>query len=123
MDSGLGHGTGSDSLRGELEISTKRYKHTKWTSHLLSFPTNSTPLRKVGNILKLIMTNGLQNYLFSPEGEGCRFWVYTFVSNLEREGLLESGSAAQTRESMRYYYIHPAGRVERVVKEGKFVSH
>ncbi|KAG6023221.1 hypothetical protein E4U40_004087 [Claviceps sp. LM458 group G5] len=113
-------GGGPDGLQGELEISTKRYMFTDQTIHRLSFPTRGEP--KVEDFVKVINANGLQKYDFHPEWEGCRFWVYTFISRLEREGVVEAGSAVRMKESIPYYYVDSVERIYREPREGKFRS-
>lgn len=113
-------GGGPEGLQGELEISTKKYMFTDQTIHRLVFPTRGQP--KVEDIVKLINANGLQKYDFCSEWEGCRFWVYTFISHLERVGVIESGSAARTNQSIPYYYLNSLERIHRRARKGTFRS-
>ncbi|KAG6198785.1 hypothetical protein E4U22_001029 [Claviceps purpurea] len=107
-------------VRGQIEISTKRYMFTEQTVHLLTFPTRGEP--KVEDIIKLIIANGLQKYDFTPEWEGCRFWTYTLISHLERKGLIEPGSTTRMNGSIPYYYISSTKRIYRESREGTFRS-
>ncbi|KAG6311348.1 hypothetical protein E4U22_002714 [Claviceps purpurea] len=110
-----------DDLRGQIDVSTRTYGCTRKAIHRLSFPTKDPKDKpKVEDIVKLINRNGLHQYTFTPESEGCRFWVCTFMSHLENEGLVESGCVDQTWADAAYYYIDPSGRELRELKEGTF---
>ncbi|KAG6181825.1 hypothetical protein E4U27_002105 [Claviceps purpurea] len=112
-----------DDLRGQIDVSTRTYGCTRKAIHRLSFPTKDPKDKpKVEDIVKLINRNGLHQYTFTPESEGCRFWVCTFMSHLENEGLVESGCADQTWADAAYYYIDPSGRELRELKKGTFVT-
>ncbi|KAF4495256.1 hypothetical protein FAGAP_8613 [Fusarium agapanthi] len=113
-------GYGSDGLRGKIEISSKRYRLTNKAIHQLSFPIHGKP--KVRDIIALINNHGLQKYQFTPEWEGCRYWIYSMISALEQQGIVESGSASQTWEAVSYYYVNPTGYQSREVRAGTFRS-
>ncbi|KAG6180828.1 hypothetical protein E4U10_007445 [Claviceps purpurea] len=112
---------GSKNLRGRLEIATKDYAFTHNAIHQLSFRAIGGP--KVKNIVDMIKAKGLQKYNFTPDWEGCRFWVYMFICHLERGGFVESGSVGKAGLAIPYYYIYPSGRrVLRKAREGTFRS-
>ncbi|RTE68365.1 hypothetical protein BHE90_017257 [Fusarium euwallaceae] len=113
-------GYGSDGLRGKIEISSKRYRFTNKAIHGLSFNVIGKP--KVGDIINLINSNGLQKYTFTPEWEGCRFWVYTLILHLEQQGIVEPESASRAWGAVSYYYINPSGYDVREVRQGTFRS-
>lgn len=52
--------------------------------------------------------------------EGCRFWVYTVISDLEVAGTIDAGSAEATSEALSYYWRYPDGSELREVKQGTF---
>ncbi|KAG6285170.1 hypothetical protein E4U46_006129 [Claviceps purpurea] len=120
MDMALDYDAEDDDCRGRIDISTRKYRFTRKSIHRLFFPTKGRP--KVEHIINLINNNGLHRYTFATENEGCRFWVYTLISYLETEGVVESGSAGQTWADASYYYIDPSGRETRDVSKGKFRS-
>ncbi|KAG6042389.1 hypothetical protein E4U39_006022 [Claviceps sp. Clav50 group G5] len=112
---------GAQNLRGRLEIATKDYAFTHNAIHQLSFRTIGGP--KVKDIVDMIKAKSLQKYEFTPDWEGCRFWVYIFICHLKREGFIESGSVGKAELAISYYYIYPSGRrVLRKAKEGTFRS-
>ncbi|KAG6089070.1 hypothetical protein E4U31_006680 [Claviceps sp. LM219 group G6] len=111
-------GFGNNFMRGQILVSSKEDAHTNNVIHRLSFPTRGNP--EVKDIVGLINNKGLQEYTFTPEMIGCRYWVYKVVLHLEGEGVLDSGSADQTWRAIPYYYLDPSGRVELEVKKGTF---
>ncbi|KAG6140815.1 hypothetical protein E4U28_003321 [Claviceps purpurea] len=110
----------SDVLRGIVLISTRECNFDRWALHTLSFPIKGTPT--VEDIVNIVNRNGLQRFRFNADGQGCRFWVCTFMSHLEKEGLVESGCADQTWADAAYYYIDPSGRELRELTKGIFVT-
>ncbi|KAG6098920.1 hypothetical protein E4U30_007382 [Claviceps sp. LM220 group G6] len=111
-------GFGNNFMRGQILVSSKEDAYTNNVIHRLSFPTRGNP--EVKDIVGLINNKGLQEYTFTPEMIGCRYWVYKVVLHLEGEGVLDSGSADQTWRAIPYYYLDPSGRVELEVKKGTF---
>ncbi|KID96047.1 hypothetical protein MAJ_07958, partial [Metarhizium majus ARSEF 297] len=113
-------GYGSDGQRGKIEISSKRYRYTDKAIHMLSFdPIGGTTVK---NIVDLIQSNGRQKYNFTPEWEGCRYWVYTIISDLEEAGILEPGSGMTAWSAVSYYFANPSGYEPREVRQGTFRS-
>ncbi|KAG5964028.1 hypothetical protein E4U57_005650 [Claviceps arundinis] len=110
----------SDELRGIVFASTREYDFDRQALHTLSFPMKGTPT--VEDIANIVNKNGLHRFRFNTDGQGCRFWVCTFISHLEKEGLVESGCADQTWADAAYYYIDPSGRELRKLTEGTFVT-
>ncbi|KAH7311618.1 hypothetical protein B0I35DRAFT_67623 [Stachybotrys elegans] len=123
-------GYGSDGQRGKIEVWTQRYDHngqathadqtvqTNETIHSLSFELNGR--LTVQNIVDLITRNGRQRYNFTPEWEGCRYWVYTLSSDLEAQRIIQPGSAAAVWSAVSYYYVNPSGYEVRVLRQGTF---
>ncbi|KAG5954691.1 hypothetical protein E4U57_004216 [Claviceps arundinis] len=114
---GLSLDFGRNPFQGQVQVSSKTYRHTERSIHTLSFPTKDKTMVK--DIVDLINKNGLQVYTFSPEFKGCRYWVYKVVSHLEEEGIIDSGSADQTWRAIPYFYM-PSGRIESELKKGTF---
>ncbi|KAG6055425.1 hypothetical protein E4U17_002982 [Claviceps sp. LM77 group G4] len=110
----------SDVTRGIILISTGACNFDREALHTLSFPIKGTPT--VEDVVNFVNKNGLHRYRFGTDGQGCRFWVCTFISHLEKEGLVEYGSADQAWADAAYYYIDPSGRELRELKEGTFVT-
>ena len=58
---------------------------------------------------------------FTEDEEGCRFWIYTLVEDLESEGLIEEGSTAQAYQSLSHYWVNLSGYEPRLrMEEGAF---
>lgn len=66
--------------------------------------------------------NKRQKYIFTEEMEGCRFWIYTVISDLESGGIIDPGSATSAWEAVSYYWRFPEGCEVRAVKQGRFRS-
>jgi hypothetical protein len=76
-------------------------------------PTINNPT--VQQIYNLLTTAGQNNvtldrYKFTDEGNGCAFWVVTFLERLEAEGYLAQGTASQVWGYMQYYYLDNASQ-------------
>ncbi|KAG6023226.1 hypothetical protein E4U40_004092 [Claviceps sp. LM458 group G5] len=110
----------SDETRGIVLTSTRECTFDREALHTLSFPIKGTPT--VEDVANFVNRNGLHRFRFSTDGQGCRFWVCTFISHLEKEGIVEYGCADQTWADAAYYYIDPSGRELRKLKEGTFVT-
>jgi hypothetical protein len=76
----------------------------------------------VAAIFDVIVARGHQKYEFTEDLEGCRFWLYTFVNDLEEMGLIPKGSAAAAWGVMSYYWRYPQGQDVRAIQRGTFRS-
>ena len=111
-------GYGSDGLRGKIEIASKTYTYTNNAIKTLSFPVRV--YTTVENITDLLSLNGRDKYMFTEEEEGCRFWVDTFISDLEGAGIIGTGSRQIALGGLSYYWRNPSGYESREVKQGTF---
>ena len=111
-------GYGSDGQMGKIEIASKKYMHTNKAIKTLSFSV--TQHATVRTITDLINNNGRDKYTFTEEWEGCRFWIYTLISDLEAAGIIPEGSVKATWEAVSRYWRYPSGSESRVIKKGKF---
>lgn len=111
-------GYGSDGLRGKIDLSSKTYQCT--TNHVkkLTFPTSYGVTVK--HVIDLVSRKGRQKYQFTEEEEGCRYWNYVFVSDLEHAGYIQAGSADTALDALSYYWVNPSGKEKRAVKKGTF---
>lgn len=113
-------GYGDDGRRGKIQVASKTYQVTAHAIRTLAFETvDGTTVRTITN---LISSNKRQKYTFSEEFEGCRFWVFTIISDLEGAGLLNPGSGQLALEAVSYYWRSPDGQEFRDVKQGAFQS-
>ncbi|KAF3764148.1 hypothetical protein M406DRAFT_330499 [Cryphonectria parasitica EP155] len=113
-------GYGSDGLRGKVKISSKRYSYTQ--NHVKKITMPASLGLTVQKIVNLVMHNGRQKYQFTPEWEGCRYWNYVVISDLEAAGYISKGNAKSVLAALSLYWRYPAGSGQepRKVKEGTF---
>lgn len=111
-------GYGSDGQRGKIEISSKPYVSTQNAIKTLTFHLKAPAT--VQTIVDTINSKGRDRYKFTEEWEGCRFWMYTFISDLEASGLVSSGSGKATWDAVSLYWRSPNGHEPREVKQGTF---
>ncbi|CRG91080.1 hypothetical protein PISL3812_08128 [Talaromyces islandicus] len=111
-------GYGSDGLRGKIDLASKPYMLTNNAIKSLSF-SPKTPIT-VQSIVNTINSKGRDRYRFTAEWEGCRYWMYTFILDLESAGILASGSGQATWQAVSYYWRNPSGFEPREVKRGRF---
>ncbi|KAI0202708.1 hypothetical protein F4808DRAFT_458871 [Astrocystis sublimbata] len=71
-------------------------------------------------LVELVQKNGRQNYQFTPDWEGCRFWNYTFLQDLEKAKIIHQGSSAKAEEALSFYFRTPSGVEKREMSMGKF---
>lgn len=111
-------GYGSDGLRGKIGVLQLDATYTDETLHAFAYQ----PLRTVSiqDFMHLICENGRDAFDFSPEWEGCRFWMMVVMRDLEDAGWLEEGSADHAREALELYWRNPEGSEPRVMREGTF---
>ncbi|KAK3989617.1 hypothetical protein QBC44DRAFT_241050, partial [Cladorrhinum sp. PSN332] len=113
-------GYGTDGLRGKIQVSSlNNVPYTDETLHAFSY----TPLKSditVGEIRRLINVNGRDPFKFSPEWEGCRFWLSVVTKDLEEAGIVKGGSAAEAEGALFMYWRNPEGSEPRVMRKGVF---
>jgi hypothetical protein len=77
----------------------------------------------VQEIVELIKTKELHNYIFNEDGEGCRYWNLVFLGYMEGKGYIDEGSLGEAREALGYFWYFPAGddrRAPRPIQAGEF---
>ncbi|KAF2786251.1 hypothetical protein K505DRAFT_368390 [Melanomma pulvis-pyrius CBS 109.77] len=111
-------GYGSDGQRGKIQVASKDYVHTQNAIKSVMFPT--TGAYTVSDIINLITQNGREKYTFTEAWEGCRYWIYTFISDLEAAGIIPAGSGQTTWGVVSYYWRNPSGYELRTVAQGTF---
>lgn len=128
----------SDGWRAVVEIasSTDTSKDDAVMASLaiikeLSFPTittttttTTTPTSAyvtVESVINLITSKGRQRYMFTNAVQGCRFWNWNLIVDMEAAGFVSAGSASITWDAMAYYYRDPdGGRELRPLEKGAF---
>jgi hypothetical protein len=83
-------GYGPEGRRGKIQLASKAYVHTHNAIKTVSFRANV--YATVDGITQVINSKGRDRYTFTEELEGCRFWIYTFVQDLEDAGIIDAGS-------------------------------
>lgn len=79
-------GDGADGLTGMLVIESKTYEFTHNATQRVSFATLGQPT--VQTITDLVSRLDRDKYRFTENEEGCRYWIYTFISDLECAGIV-----------------------------------
>ena len=92
-------GYGSDGLRGKIEM-TSTIDRPYTDESLCVFSYQPSKAITVKDIAQLIVKNGRAEFNFSPEWEGCRFWMSVIMRDLEDASLIEKGSAATAMEAV-----------------------
>lgn len=112
-------GWGPDGLRGKIVASSEDCVHASDVSHVVTFHVaEGTTVR---NIMELINKSGRQKYTFTEAFEGCRFWIYTVIGDLEKAGVVTDNESAQRAwDGVSYYHKDPTGKEPRYVGEGAF---
>ncbi len=110
-------GDGADGLAGTVILDSKEYVVTNASIMTLTFkPTEPVTLQA---IMDLIVKNKRDKYRFTDE-EGCRYWMYTLISDLEAGEILAQGSATTAWASISLYWRDPSGSEPRMVERGTF---
>jgi hypothetical protein len=117
-----------DGSNGLLLFWAKDYVGSVNAAYQISYPTMGGPT--VQQIFDLITTpdqynnnRRLDRYRFSEQGNGCAFWIYSFLLRVEQAGYLTQGTATQVWNAMQYYYVGGVAKEQVVVqgiREGTF---
>lgn len=75
---------------------------------------------RVKNVMEVIMSNGRDRYIFTDEGEGCRFWVCTVIKDLEAAEEISKGSAVVAVRTLSCYWASPSEGTHREMEAGEF---
>ncbi|EDN06263.1 predicted protein [Histoplasma mississippiense (nom. inval.)] len=83
------------------------YDFTYNATQRVSFATLGQPT--VQTITDLVSRLGRDRYRFTENEEGCRYWIYTFISDLEGADIVAAGSKGEAWNSLSGYWLHPPG--------------
>ncbi|KAI1506104.1 hypothetical protein F5X99DRAFT_404150 [Biscogniauxia marginata] len=111
-------GYGSDGRTGKIDIASKEYEYTDKAIWMVTFAIAEGVT--VRTIVRMINQNQRQKYTFTEEWEGCRYWIYVILADLEAAGIIEEHSSASAWGALSNYYINPTGFQPREVKQGTF---
>ncbi|KAK8131883.1 hypothetical protein PG999_000056 [Apiospora kogelbergensis] len=111
-------GYGEDGLRGKIHVTALPRQFTDETLRYFTYlPTSRI---SVTAVLESTQTAGRQIYTFSPEWEGCRYWISVVVDDLETAGHLESGASKHALDKLSLYWVNPEGQEPREMNKGTF---
>jgi hypothetical protein len=113
---------GHDGRRGKIHVSSNSFPHANDEVKTLRFNIENT--RTVRQIFELINSKGRDKYRFTDEIEGCRYWMWKFISDLEAAGIVRAGSSNWTWAAVSFYWTYPRGSGQelRAVKRGQFYT-
>lgn len=108
---------GADSTEpGMILIESKPYAVSSHISHRESAtPPNGTTME---GILSLLIKNKRDQYRFTDDGEGCRYWCKVFAEDLAAAGLIPG--AAQITSALGQYWKYKGGSEPRELGVGTF---
>lgn len=113
-------GYGSDGLRGKIEATSIGKPFTDETLRAFSYKPSRNVA--VADVIQIISGKGRDQFNFSPEWEGCRFWLSVITGDLEDAHVVDKGSTMTALEALRQYWVNPEGSEPRVMREGVFRS-
>jgi hypothetical protein len=58
---------------------------------------------RVKEVMEVIMQNRRDRYIFTEEGEDCRFWICMMIKDLEVAGEVDKDSALVAVRTLSYY--------------------
>lgn len=112
-------GYGTDGLRGKIELTSIGGKpFTEESLRVFSYKARRQVT--ISNVMRMISEKGRYQFNFSPEWEGCRFWMSVVMKDFEDDALVEAGSSTTAMDALRCYWINPPGSEPRVMREGIF---
>ncbi|KAK8134979.1 hypothetical protein PG984_006991 [Apiospora sp. TS-2023a] len=119
-------GYGEDGLRGKGRATAiKGRSYTKETLRNFAYdllPRDHLKTITAAEIMNIIQAKGRHKYTFSPEGEGCRYWISVVVGDLESEGVLGAGVSKDALAKLSLYWRNPDGNEPREMRKGAFAS-
>jgi len=111
-------GYGSDGQRGKVQVLYKEYNVTNTAIHNVTFPVVKAHTT-AQTIVDVITSNGRERYKFVDD-EGCRYWVWTLICDLEAEGIIARGSSTTAQNAVSYYWDNEGNYSLREVTKGTF---
>lgn len=111
-------GYGTDGTRGKIRITMQDYIYTYDAIKTLGFDVVRNTMAQ--EFCDAINERGRERYNFTNELEGCRYWIYTILSDWESRGLLAEGTSTEAWAALSLYWRNPSGSEERTVAQGTF---
>lgn len=105
---------------GMVIIENKKYDVSTKITKKVSIDVPKAPT--VADIFNIIIQKKRDYYIFAPEGEGCRFWLYTLAGDFVGAGLISKANAESAQSALKKYWPYPTGTppVDRVMTPGQF---
>ncbi|KAI0402293.1 hypothetical protein F4802DRAFT_576622 [Xylaria palmicola] len=113
-------GRGGEGLRCQVRLTSKTHACT--TNNLRKITYDMNPTVTLNTLVLVAQTNGRQKYEFARGWEGCRYWNYVFIQDLETCKILPQGAANQASEAMSWFYHTVHGAEKRPLKTGTFCA-
>jgi hypothetical protein len=107
---------------GVIVLENKTYAATINHTHMETINVTMGTAVTVSSILNVIIEKNRDKYNFAPVGEGCRFWTYTFATDLANAGVISRRDANVIQAALVRYWPAPKGTapMERPMAEGSF---
>lgn len=103
---------------GLVLLESKNYVMTSKSVKLISFSPKDELL--VRDVMEVIMRNGRDRYIFTDDGECCRFWICTVIKDLEAAEEIGKGSGIVAVRTLGCYWASPSESTPREMEVGKF---
>ncbi|KAJ8595450.1 hypothetical protein M405DRAFT_807250 [Rhizopogon salebrosus TDB-379] len=111
---------GEPNSAGMVILEIKEYNVSNQSVQVMSSPV---PVgTTVETILGLIINKGRDRYIFSPVGEGCRYWLWTLTWDMVEAHLLMREVAERVSDALARYWKYPVskGSEPRAMVQGSF---
>lgn len=105
---------------GMVIIGKKTYGVSNRIAKAVSIDVPKAPT--VADIFNIIIQKRRDYYIFAPEGEGCRFWLYTLAEDFVGADLISKPDAESVQSALKKYWPYPTGTppVDRAMTPGRF---
>lgn len=111
-------GGGIDLLLGSIQLDSKDYDMSdRATKYITIAPECEFT---VGDVITVMMENRRDQYTFTKEGEGCRYWMCTVVTDLAHAGKIPIESVTDVVRILRSYWASPSAETPRDMDAGIF---
>lgn len=111
-------GNGSNGLRAKIRLVSKTHACTSNDIQKLTFNLDSSVC--LADLVGIAQAHDRQRYQFAPGWEGCRYWNYVFIQDLENHTILARGASNQAWGIMSWFYHSVRGVERRSIKMGMF---
>jgi len=106
VDMSVSSETSSLGTMGLLMLTKHDSTSMKNSAYQFSYAATNAPIGAIYDLLVTPDANSrvLSKYRYSPEGNGCAYWVHNFVITLEKAGMVASKTAEDVWKRMQFYY-------------------